>query len=495
MKGPFSRWVRAWFVVGASICSAQYAEAAVTHWDAKDGVVLAIDTTDGHSIAGWTRTQVTQGWRFTRRIDRSTAAEGRSYPGVVNTGNAVVVDIRAFQFPGASEQDWCAQVAAKSPFAGCAIRAGFLVLTRSPLSDRRPIFSGPEFDAAFSKRVRAAVSGAANFYAMRMGGNRDYFVVLYALPGGSASDCDSVGGTLPGLLLLGISRGCAAPGPLSSAMDHFFAHETFHLWNHPLAPLAAKDPVAMMFLEGGANFAADLRENAARGRRAFRDRVSDAIYECTNYDTGSRPALAMQIAAEPRIAYSCGTALMFGLSGGRAGRYFAMMRSVIAENVGTDLAMRLHDVVTRPDTVLLWEGFQEAGQWLGDFQKVIAIAGYRLDTESEPSGSQALGVAVDVIKDVLRNDCHGSYGLYTDAHPRIDPALRGCEQVRPGLHPQALAGFDLFSASMSARKAWLEACRTGKAVRMTYAEGLGSEVKCAQAQLTAVPVVQLVGPT
>ena len=135
------------------------------------------------------------------------------------------------------------------------------------------------------------------------------------------------------------------------------------------------------------------------------------------------------------------------------------------------------------------------GDGLSRLRDAAAFTGIRLETDSEPGGQQALTVAVGVMRDVLRNDCQGSYGLYTGKQPQVEHNMKGCTHVRPGLHPQALAGFDLLLTPMAARRAWLEACHTRMTVRMTYAEGVSSDVKCEQEHVSDVIAVKVMERT
>ncbi|MDR6935678.1 hypothetical protein [Luteibacter sp. 3190] len=475
-------------MIAVGLCAvASAASGAETTW----ATVTISSSRDFSPSPGWEKGGRPGHWVYTRDVVKTVPAEGREYPPVVVTQGAAAVDVRPFSDALTSHSSPCEAVQIDRRDVTCAYRSGYLVLTKSTeLLHIDTVFGRRESDwiARQLRRDRAE-------FSRELGEKADPVVLVYLLPWAEGA-CGTLGGVREGLMLLGISRACVDKEHRPE-LSHFLAHETFHLWNYIVAPRAGTDPWAMMVLEGGAEWAADLVTSGGQSDQPLATSLADRIFSCASSLAGDTRSAYAIVKAQPSIAYNCGAVYVFeksivtfGESNARS-RFFSWTRAEVTSAAASSKP-------AREPTGVASEGAVEAtyrgtGNWLDATAAWMSAHGVRVRLDGPPTLSQARRMNIDIVRDVLKNDCAGRYGLYTDGIPRIDPVLKGCRTMSVGGQPVSLNGESLQANPVGAAEAWASACKKGEAVTVRYLDGRQeSKPRCSKNGLVPIRTVGIV---
>jgi hypothetical protein len=426
----------------------------------------------------WRATGVTNSGiqRYSLRIDATLIPEGRQYPVVIRLGkNVIAISLRDF-LEKSSEYSkvLCDSVAfgvgETSTTISLTRLGGYVFLKNGqpflPLSmiadDRVPIkFTDGYLDW----------QGKAQTYYERLLGHvrKETVSILFLLDQGTDQPgCRYEGSALPGLLLIGLRRGCLDPSQDSPpGLTHFVAHEVFHQWNYGLAVGgidSTQQAFRLMQLEGGAELAAHMVESASdSGLEQF---VGNAAEAClASIGSGELSITARISSGGTDLAYSCGVVYVF-LSAISKGRdiedgFRNLWLQLI--NGGSDSSPEKRGE--------LEEEFSALGSPKETLIRLFQRARYQLAEAQHLNADQRFGVAMELVRSMQHSDCNGSHGFFTGGGKIIlDIRLESCRSFLPGHAPMTIAGFDIYASPLLASMAWQKACERTDTVTVEYAE-------------------------
>lgn len=432
-----------------------------------------------------------QEWRASRRtrsdehvytldISRSLLPEGRRYPLIIRLApSTVAINLQPLinpddpQFerlcgdidPGASQHPASSPV---TVFEGYAF-----------FSDGRPVpvptmLADQGVPQVFRNQYQDWLEKAQKFYRRALGPERhSVSSVIFLLEQGANSQqgCHFSGSSLPGLLLIGLRAGCLDTSKgFPKDLSHFIAHEAFHQWNQDVQMMdSLPQESRIMLLEGGAEMAASLFLSEVTGSKEqgiMRD-VGAAAESCIDQaEYKKRPLNDLISGGEYQLAYSCGMVYTFlnlvRIDSDPAVALGTFWESTLQENSSP----RFNERTDFNDAFGARSPVQSA------MTELLAQNGYALrETISGLSKDQQFRIAAELMREVSRNDCQGSYGLFTGGGVIVlDPEVKTCSSLRPGGKPVAVDGFDLGEHVLDARSAWISACRNGGAVSIDYSD-------------------------
>lgn len=326
-----------------------------------------------------------------------------------------------------------------------------------------------------AERTRRALPRLFALYRERFGAEPSTRpTVLFDFKEGHPLDTSHGGGTLPGMIQLGVEgTGWREPSqPALVQLLHFLAHEAAHIWNGEIVRYPGE--VDAWMHEGSADAMADraLLDMGVIDSSAFLDRQTAALNACRGelVVTSLRESLSQ---GRPRMAYTCGNTLallteaalrphgsdlfdfwraLIRRATTRRGEYDAEDYVAVWRELGTDTA----------DLVVL-------GRFLDGTANpaslVDALEARGVDVqEAEPSSEYALGYAREAMARLMAGDCGGRIGFRSTAEGFVlDPDV-SCGSLVPGARVLAIGGHPLAGEGHAAYDAAREACDSGAAV-------------------------------
>lgn len=305
-------------------------------------------------------------------------------------------------------------------------------------------------------------------------------VVLFDYKAGEGDGYSSGGGTLPGLIQLGV-EGRAWERESASALDqllHFLGHESAHVWN---GEIAHYDGTADAWMhEGSADAFAQraLRRLDVIGEARFLEYQTEALNDCRR---GLAVTALRESAArgEPRLAYTCGNviALLTERSLQAQGAdLFDFWRLLIAR------ARRQGGAYTADDYEAVWRsmGARDAdlaqlGAFLAgrmDAEALVAAlrsGGVRVE-EAQPPQAYSLSLARDTFVRLMAADCKGRVGFrLSNAGLLLDRDVK-CGVLPGGATVVAIERFDVRRDGHRAYDAVRERCERKEPVTVTLGD-------------------------
>jgi hypothetical protein len=245
-------------------------------------------------------------------------------------------------------------------------------------------------------------------------------VVLFDYKPGSSAGYSSGGGTLPGLIQLGV-EGRAWEKQSYEAMRqllHFLAHESAHLWNGEIAHYPGTEDAWMH--EGSADALAEraLVELGVIGEPHYLDYQTRALNDCRRGLT-TTPLRASVRRGQPALAYTCGNMIALLTERSLDGRrdLFAFWRRLIARaqrNGGTyeaeDYKAVWREMGAQAADVSMLDRFLDGNMDPPGIADALATRGVTL-ADAEPPPAYRQSVARDAFARLMSADCDGRVGF------------------------------------------------------------------------------------
>lgn len=339
----------------------------------------------------------------------------------------------------------------------------------------------PGLPGWLGRRTREALPRLFALYRDRLSAApRTRPVVLFDYKAGEATGYSSGGGTLPGLIQLGV-EGRAWESESTSALEqllHFLAHESAHVWNGEIAHYEGTADAWMH--EGSADAFAQraLRRLEVIGEARFLEYQTDALNDCRR---GLTVTTLRESAArgQPRLAYTCGNliALLTERSLQAQGAdLFDFWRLLIAR------ARRQGGAYTADDYQAVWRGM---GAREADIAELGAFLAGRMDAEAlvaalrgrgvsveeaQPPQPYSLSLARDTFARLMAADCKGRVGFrLSNTGLLLDRDVK-CGVLPGGATVVAIGGFDVRHDGHRAYDAVRERCERKEPVTVTLGD-------------------------
>lgn len=339
----------------------------------------------------------------------------------------------------------------------------------------------PGLPGWLGRRTREALPRLFALYRDRLSAApRTRPVVLFDYKAGEATGYSSGGGTLPGLIQLGV-EGRAWESESTSALEqllHFLAHESAHVWNGEIAHYEGTADAWMH--EGSADAFAQraLRRLEVIGEARFLEYQTDALNDCRR---GLTVTTLRESAArgQPRLAYTCGNliALLTERSLQAQGAdLFDFWRLLIAR------ARRQGGAYTADDYQAVWRGM---GAREADLAELGAFLAGRMDAEAlvaalrgrgvsveeaQPPQPYSLSLARDTFARLMAADCKGRVGFrLSNTGLLLDRDVK-CGVLPGGATVVAIGGFDVRHDGHRAYDAVRERCERKEPVTVTLGD-------------------------
>lgn len=330
-------------------------------------------------------------------------------------------------------------------------------------------------------RTREAIPRLFALYRDRLSAApRTRPVVLFDYKASEAAGYSSGGGTLPGLIQLGV-EGRAWERESTSALEqllHFLAHESAHVWNGEIAHYEGTADAWMH--EGSADAFAQraLRRLDVIGEARFLEYQTEAVNDCRR---GLAVTALRESAArgEPRLAYTCGNvvALLTERSlQARGADLFDFWRLLIAR------ARRQGGAYTADDYQAVWRSMgardadvAELGAFLAgrmDAEALVeALRGRGVSVEeAPPPQAYSLSLARDTFARLMAADCKGRVGFrISNTGLLLDRDVK-CGVLPGGATVVAIEGFDVRRDGHRAYDAVRERCERKQPVTVTLGD-------------------------
>lgn len=429
-------------------------------------------------------------YSYTLDIRRTVLPEGREYPSVIRLApDTVIISLRKFMSSTSKDADRiCEDVAviADDQPAGQlphAVIDGYVFVSNGRSMSAPHTLADKRISQIFVDYYVDSLKRSQKFYRSLLGAEKsDIVSVLFIINDvdDAGSGCRYAGSSLPGLLLIGLRSGCLKKEQdIPEDLLHFIAHEAFHQWNFVVESEGYdvdQKSMRLMLLEGGAELAADLflSQHKSGHGHSIEYYVNAATESCID-DAAylHRPVVDLISGGDSQLAYPCGEVYTFlrmmSLTSEPISAFGRLWKSILSAP-GSD--------IIGPDASLEAK-FLRSGVSLEVFAKLFYMKGYLLSVAKQPDRSQGFRVAVELVREISRNDCSGTYGLYTGGgRIVIDPSLKQCHNLLAGGKPIAVDGFGLYEVPLEARRAWLAACDAASSVRVTYDGAEPSNVTC-----------------
>jgi hypothetical protein len=417
---------------------------------------------------------------YTLKIGANLLPQGREYPAVIRIAPATVaISLRELIHPEKPGfERLCDHVELRQPGhshrSSQKLLEGYAFFQQSLPTSAPLMLADERIPEEFLGQYQKWLGRAQEFYRHVIGPRKqDVRSVLFLLDQDQAdqSGCRFSGSSLPGLLLIGLRGGCLnAAASFPGGLPHFIAHEAFHQWNQEVQQVQSLPRTSrIMLLEGGAELAASVFLSQTDGSKAdgIQRDVAAAAESCFDQAAYKRRPLNDLIGeGEHQLAYSCGMVYTF----------LRLVR--IKSDPAVALGPFWEGMLAQPTSERSAEevAFDDAFMAQPLLQKgmidLLAKSGYTLQVATSGlDKNQQFRIAIELLREVSRNDCRGSYGLLTGGgEVVIDPEIERCKSLRPGGRPVAVGGFNLREEVLSARSAWLSACKNEEKVRIDYAE-------------------------
>jgi hypothetical protein len=331
-------------------------------------------------------------------------------------------------------------------------------------------------------RTREAFPRLFALYRDRLGVSpRTRPVVLFDYKPGPASGYESGGGTLPGVIQLGVQGASwerESLGALQRLM-HFLGHESAHLWNGEIAHYAGTEDAWMH--EGSADALAEraLVELGVTGEARLLDYQTEALNDCRQ-GLAITPLRESARRGQPRLAYTCGNmiALLTEASVQKNGaNLFDFWRRLIARAGGHGGSYTADDYravwremgATGADVAALQQ-FLDGSMDADRLANALRASGVAL-REAEPPRSFAQALARDTFARLMAADCNGRVGFRTsDTGLLLDDDL-ACGTLTPGAVLVSLEGFDVLTDGHRAYDAVRSRCEAKSPVTARLSGG------------------------
>lgn len=317
-------------------------------------------------------------------------------------------------------------------------------------------------------------------------------VVLFDYKPGEAGDYSNGGGTLPGLIQLGVEGRAweTESGPAMLRLLHFLAHEAAHVWNGEIAHYPGAEDAWMH--EGSADAFAEraLLELELIDEPGFLAYQTAALNDCRAglLATALRPSARE---GRPRMAYTCGNVIALLTEVALVPRdmdLFDIWRVLIARAGSQGGTYRAQDYA---------EVWRELGATDADLDALEAFLDGTMDPERLTIALLERGVGVEVedpppawgqelVRDAVARlmaaDCGGRIGFRTAADGFVLDGDIDCGALLPGSRIAALGGHHVTREGHLAYDHAQEACSRAVAARVTvHPDGsrMGREVEVA----------------
>jgi hypothetical protein len=360
----------------------------------------------------------------------------------------------------------------------------------------------PGLPAWLERRTRDALPQLFALYGGRLQAEPDARpVVLFDYTPGEAVGYSNGGGTLPGLIQLGVEGGTWQTESRAALRQllHFLAHEAAHVWNGEIAHYPGNEDAWLH--EGSADALAEraLLKLGVIDDDAFLDYQSAALNDC-RAGLAVTPLRTSVQQGRPRMAYTCGNMIaLLTESALRAhgADLFEFWRALIARALSQGGVYRAEDYVAVWRTLGAADTDIAALQALVDgdtdielLPRALRATGVRVEP-ADPLPSHGLALARDAMARLMPADCGGRIGYRTTPTGFIIDRDVVCNNLIPGSRVVAFGGHDVLQAGHLAFDHVREACSGAGRARVTLhtddsAAARDVDVACT-AQLPARP--------
>ena len=330
-------------------------------------------------------------------------------------------------------------------------------------------------------RTREALPRLFDLYARRLGAKLpDRPTVLFSYKPSDQSGYYSSGGTLPGLIQLGI-EGTGWPTESDEGLlqlFHFLAHEAVHLWNGQIVHYPAEAQAWMH--EGSADGLAEraLLDMAVMDEARFLRYQTDALNQCRR-GLGTEPLETAAKRGQFELYYSCGNALALLTEKATGRDLFAFWNALIARA----LAQPGHHYDAGDYYALLGDDAPTVRAFVDQPAAPDALVtalqshGVTISTPSSPPSEYGQPLARDALIHILGEACTGSYGFNTMSNGLTIRTDVNCKGVNGGDVVESIGGHNVFRAGHLAWDHVHERCGTSQPVLVGVA-GREVELPC-----------------
>ena len=297
-------------------------------------------------------------------------------------------------------------------------------------------------------RTRDALPRLFDLYARRLGAKLpERPTVLFSYKPSEQSGYFSSGGTLPGLIQLGIEgRGWqteSEEGLLQ--LFHFLAHEAAHLWNGQIVHYP--DEAQAWMHEGSADGLAEraLLDMRVMNEARFLRYQTDALNQCRR-GLGTDPLQTAAKRGRFELYYSCGNALALLTEKTTGRNLFAFWNALIAGA----LAKPNHNYDVDDYYALLGDGaatvrpFVESPASPDALVAALQSHGIAISTPSTSPSDYSQPLARDALLHLLKEACTGSYGFNTMSNGLAIRPDVNCKGVNGGDVVESIGGHHVF---------------------------------------------------
>ena len=301
-------------------------------------------------------------------------------------------------------------------------------------------------------------------------------VVLFDYTAGTSIGYTSGGGTLPGLIQLGV-EGRAWERESDEALRqllHFVAHESAHLWNGEIAHYSGTEDAWMH--EGSADALAERALVALRviDQPRFLTYQTTALNDCRRGLTRT-PLRVSTRRGQPGLAYTCGNmiALLTEASvRARGTDLFTFWRRLIArarEQNGSydadDYEAVWRELGAGDADVAVLRRFLDGTMDPAGLAEALAVRGITV-AEEEPPQSYGQSLGRDAFARVMSADCNGRVSFRIAAEGFLVDKDVACGAIAPGTVAGLVAGLDPLRNGHRAYDAVRERCGSGAPIEV-----------------------------
>lgn len=407
--------------------------------------------------------------------------------------------IRDFRFvPRAGEQVVSGGKRHSSPVAwtddagqGTYVYFGSIV----PVESRETIsIVDPGLPDWLEARTRDALPRLFDLYTRRLGAELpERPAVLFSYKASEQSGYSSSGGTLPGLIQLGIEgtgwQTESEEGLLQ--LFHFLAHEAAHLWNGQIVHYP--DEAQAWMHEGSADGLAEraLLDLGVMDEARFLRYQTDALNQCRR-GLGTEPLQTAARRGRFELYYSCGNALALLTEKTTGRELFAFWNAFIARA----LAKPGHHYDAGDYYALLGDdagtvrAFVESPASPDALVAALRSRGVAISTPDPPPSEYGQPLARDALLHLLGEACTGSYGFNTMPDGLAIRSDVNCKGVNGGEVVESMGGHSVLRAGHLAWDHLQERCGSPQPVRLGIA-GRQVELPCTRPVAARAPYVRI----
>ena len=347
---------------------------------------------------------------------------------------------------------------------------------------------------------RAGLPRLFELYTRRLGAKLpDRPAVLFSWKESEQSGFSSSGGTLPGLIQLGIEgTGWKTESPEGMReIFHFLAHEAGHLWNGQIVHYPDAEDAWMH--EGSADGLAEraLLDMAMIDEARFLEYQTAALNQCRR-GLGTHPLRTAGARQKFELYYSCGNAIALLTEASTKGELFDFWRALIANTLQQEdkqyeaedyYAVMRASGASDADIATL-RALVEKPADPDALVTALRERGVQLAAVDEPPQDYGQSLSRDGLFHLLGQRCKGSYGYNTSNRGFILNTPLNCEGFNAGEIVTAIGGHDVLRAGHRAWDALHARCGTSEPVEVT-AGGRTVAVPCAKAVPARLPYVRI----